>query len=104
MIDAAIPAEHGIVLAGILFLIGLVGVLARRDVLFVLFSVEIMLNAAGLASICAGSLQRQAEGQILFLFILAAAAAEVAIGLSLVLWFYHQRRTLDIDRASAMKG
>lgn len=99
-----IPIEHGIALAGFLLLVGLTGVLVRRDVLFTLFSVEIMLNAAGLAFISAGSLWGQADGQIMFMFILAAAAAEVAVGLSLVLWLYHHHGSLDIDRASTMKG
>lgn len=102
--NAGIPIEHGMALAAILFLIGLVGVVARRNALFILFSVEIMLNASGLAFICAGSLWAQADGQVMFMFILAVAAAEVAIGLALVLWLYHHHRSLDIDRANFLKG
>ena len=94
----------GLVLAGILFALGLVGVLVRRDVIFVLLSIEVMLNAAGLAFISAGARWRQPDGQVVFLFILTMAAAEVAVGLALVLALYHQNKSLDADAASRMKG
>ncbi len=100
----AIPMEHGLILAGILFVLGLVGVLARRNILFILLSIEIMLNAAGLAFIVAGSRWQQPDGQVMFLFILAMAAAEVSVGLALVLLLYHEFRTLDADSASNMRG
>jgi NADH-quinone oxidoreductase subunit K len=69
-----------------------------------LISVEVMLNAAGLAFVVAGSRWGQADGQIMFMFILAMAAAEVAVGLALMLQMYHQLKTLDIDAASSMRG
>ena len=93
-----------LVLAGILFALGLAGVLVRRNVVFVLMSIEVMLNAAGLAFISAGARWRQADGQVVFLFILAMAAAEVAVGLALVLALHHQYRSVDTDAASRMKG
>ena len=96
--------RDGLVLAGILFALGLVGVLVRRDVIFVLLSIEVMLNAAGLAFISAGARWRQPDGQVVFLFILTMAAAEVAVGLALVLALYHQNKSLDADAASRMKG
>jgi NADH-quinone oxidoreductase subunit K len=80
------------------------GLLVRRNVLFMLISVEIMLNAAGLAFIVAGSRWGQADGQVMFMFILAMAAAEVAIGLALILQMSQQLKTLDIDAASSMRG
>jgi NADH-quinone oxidoreductase subunit K len=80
------------------------GLLVRRNVLFMLISVEIMLNAAGLAFIVAGSHWGQADGQVMFMFILAMAAAEVAIGLALILQMSQQLKTLDIDAASSMRG
>ncbi len=91
-------------LAAVLFALGLVGVLVRRNLLFVLMSIEIMLNAAGLAFVAAGSRWHQPDGQVMFLFILAMAAAEVSVGLALVLRFHHQRHTLDADAASEMRG
>jgi NADH-quinone oxidoreductase subunit K len=95
---------HGLVLAAILFTLGLLGVLIRRNIMFMLLSVEIMLNAAGLAFVVAGARWGQADGQIMFLFILAMAAAEVSVGLALVLQLNHQFKTLDTDAASTMKG
>ncbi len=69
-----------------------------------LMSVEIMLNAVGLAFVVAGARWGQVDGQIMFIFILTMAAAEVSVGLALVLQFYHSFRTLDADAASTMKG
>jgi NADH-quinone oxidoreductase subunit K len=100
----AIPMEHGLALAGTLFVLGLVGVLARRNIVFMLMSIEIMLNAAGLAFVVAGARWGAADGQVMFLFILATAAAEVAVGLALVLQLYHRFRTVDADAASKMRG
>jgi NADH-quinone oxidoreductase subunit K len=79
-------------------------VLVRRNVIFMLMSIEIMLNAAGLAFIVAGSRWAQADGQVMFMFILAMAAAEVAVGLALILRMAHRFKTLDIDAASEMRG
>ncbi len=99
-----VPVEHGLLLAATLFGLGVLGVLVRRNVLFQLLSIEIMLNAASLAFIVAGARWRSADGQVMFLFILAMAAAEVSVGLALVLRFYHQRQTVDADAASKMRG
>ncbi|MGH9520573.1 MAG: NADH-quinone oxidoreductase subunit NuoK, partial [Terriglobales bacterium] len=77
--------ESGLLLAAVLFVLGLAGLLARRNLLLILVSIEVMLNAAGLAFVAAGATWHQADGQVMFLFILAVAASEVAIGLALVL-------------------
>jgi len=98
-----IPMSHGLILAGILFSLGLVGVLVRRNILFMLLSVEIMINAAGLAFIVAGARWGQPDGQIMFLFILCMAAAEVSVGLALIIQLYHRFKTLDADAASEMR-
>lgn len=100
----SIPMEHGLILAGILFSLGLVGVLTRRNVVFVLMSLEIMLNASGLAFIVAASRWGHAEGQIMFLMILTLAAAEVAVGLGLIIQMYRRFHTVDINVLSQMKG
>ena len=99
-----VSMEAGLLLAGILFMLGLVSVMIRRNVIFMLISVEIMLNAAGLAFIVAGSHWVQPDGQIMFIFILTMAAAEVSVGLALILQIYHQLKTLDSDAANFMKG
>jgi NADH-quinone oxidoreductase subunit K len=99
-----IPIEHALLLAAILFALGLIGLLTRRNVIFTLMSIEVMLNAAGLAFVAAGSRWAQPDGQVVFLFILAMAAAEVSVGLALVLGIYHRFHVLDTDAASSMKG
>jgi len=101
---AVVPLPHGLIVAGLLFGLGLLGVLVRRNIIFILMSIEVMLNAAGLAFVVAGSRWGQADGQIMFLFILAMAAAEVAVGLALVLQLYHRIGTLDADAAATLRG
>jgi NADH-quinone oxidoreductase subunit K len=101
---ASVPIDHGLILAGTLFTLGLVGVLVRRNVLFMLLSIEIMLNAAGLAFVLAGARWAQADGQVMFLFILTMAAAEVSVGLALILQIYHHTKTLDADAFDKMRG
>ncbi|MFD1001303.1 NADH-quinone oxidoreductase subunit NuoK [Ohtaekwangia kribbensis] len=100
----ALPIDMGLLLAGVLFTLGLISVLIRRNIIFMLISVEIMLNAAGLAFIVAGSRWAQADGQVMFIFILTMAAAEVSVGLALILQIYHQLKTLDSDAADKMNG
>jgi NADH-quinone oxidoreductase subunit K len=99
-----IPLEHGLILATILFLLGLVGVLTRRNLIFVLMSLEIMLNAAGLAFVVGASRWGEADGQVMFVMILSLAAAEVAIGLGLVLQLFNKHKTLDLDTLNKMRG
>ncbi len=99
-----IPIEHGLLLAGILFALGLAGLLVRRNLIFTLMSIEVMLNAAGLAFVTAGSRWAQPDGQVMFIFVLATAAAEVSVGLALLLQLYHQHKSLDADAASQMRG
>jgi NADH-quinone oxidoreductase subunit K len=99
-----VPLREGFMLAGVLFALGLIGVLVRRNLIFTLMSIEVMLNAAGLAFVAAGAQWGQPDGQVMFLFILAMAAAEVSVGLALVLELYRQYKSLDTDAISRMKG
>jgi NADH-quinone oxidoreductase subunit K len=99
-----IPFQHGLILAGILFSIGAMSLIIRRNIFFILLSIEIMLNAAGLAFVVAGAHWGQAEGQIMFIFILTMAAAEVSVGLAIVIQLYRRYRTLDVDAANEMQG
>lgn len=101
---STVPVEYGLLLAGILFMLGLISVLIRRNIIFMLISVEVMLNAAGLAFIVASARWSQADGQVMFIFILTMAAAEVSVGLALILQIYHQLKTLDTDAANKMNG
>ncbi|MCB1666500.1 MAG: NADH-quinone oxidoreductase subunit NuoK [Pseudomonadales bacterium] len=100
----AIPYEHGLILAAVLFVCGLLGVLTRRNIVFVLMSLEIMLNACGLAFVVASARWQHAEGQIMYLMILTLAAAEVAVGLGLIIQMYRRFHTVDISVLNEMKG
>ena len=99
-----VPLEHVLTLAGLLFTCGLMGLMLRRNVIFMLMSLEVMLNAAGLAFIAAGAYWGQADGQVMFLLILSVAAAEVAVGLGLVLQIQRRFKTLDMDQANRLRG
>ncbi len=99
-----IPLEYGLGVAGVLFALGVAGVLIRRSMIFVLLSLEVMLDAVGLAFIAAASAWGQPDGQIIFLFILAMAAAEISIGLALVLRLYQEKRNISVDEANEMRG
>jgi NADH-quinone oxidoreductase subunit K len=98
------PYGDVLLLAEILFLMGAVCAIARRNLLMILIGVEIMLNAAGLAFVAASLKWQQLDGQAFVLFILAVAASEVAVGLALIV--YSQRRTgsVDADAYNRMKG
>jgi NADH-quinone oxidoreductase subunit K len=96
-------ADMVLVVAAILFVLGLIGTLTRKNIIFILISVEIMLNAAGLAFVAAGAKWQQPDGQVMFLFILAMAAAEVSVGLALVLQAYHQHKTLDVEKLTQLR-
>ncbi len=98
-----VSIETQILLAGILFFLGLIGLLVRRNIIFMLMSVEIMLNSAGLVFIIAGTHWKQPDGQVMFIFILAVAAVEVSIGLALILQVYHHYKTLDVDSINKLK-
>ena len=100
----AITLEHGLLLAAALFVIGLVVAMTRRNLVFVLMSLEIMLNAAGLAFIVAGARWANADGQVMFLMILTLAAAEVAVGLGLIIQMHKRFKTIDIDLLSRLRG
>lgn len=105
MIEASgIPMEHGLALAGILFTLGLLGLMVRRNVLFMLMCLEIMMNAAALAFVVAGARWAQPDGQVMFLMILTLAACEACVGLALLLQLYRRWGSLDIDAASGMRG
>ncbi len=99
-----IPVEHGLILAAILFSLGTIGVLVRRNMIFILMSLEVMLNASALAFVVAGARWGQADGQLIYILILTLAAAEVGVGLGLVLQLYRRHHSLDADELSKMRG
>lgn len=99
-----VPLEHVQVLAALLFSMGLLGLMLRRNLIFMLMSLEVMLNAAALAFVAAGARWAQPDGQVIFLLILSVAAAEVAVGLGLVLQVQRQFKSLDMDAARRLRG
>lgn len=98
-----VPVETQILFAGILFFLGLIGLLVRRNLVFMLMSIEIMFNSAGLVFIIASHHWNQPDGQVMFIFILAVTAVEVAIGLALILQVHHHFKTLDVDKINNLK-
>jgi NADH-quinone oxidoreductase subunit K len=101
---AEINMTTGLIVAGILFGLGLVGVLVRRNIIFILLSLEVMLNACGLAFIVVGSALNQPDGQVMYFFILAVAASEMALGLGLILNLHHNYKTLYTNALNQMRG
>lgn len=102
--NLSISIQMVMLLAALLFVLGIAGVIIRKNIIFMLLSVEVMLNAAGLAFVAAGSQWAQPDGQVMFIFILVMAAAEVAIGLALILQMHHIHKSLDIDKLKKMNG
>jgi len=99
-----VPMHHVLLLAGLLFSCGLLGLMLRRNLIFMLISLEVMLNASALAFVAAGARWGQPDGQVMFLLILSVAAAEVAVGLGLVLQIQRRFKTLDMDQATRLRG
>lgn len=97
------PLEWYLVLSGLLFTIGLVGVLVRRHVLVILMSVELMLNAGNIALIAFGRHLNSLSGQIFVVFVITVAAAEAAIGLGIILALAHHKDTTDVRDMDIMK-
>ena len=98
-----IPIEQQLLLAGFLFLIGLMGILVRRNFLFMLMSLEIMMNSAGLAFIMVGAHFNQPDGQVMFIFILSVAAAEVSVALALVILMFRHFKNLNTKNLNTLK-
>jgi NADH-quinone oxidoreductase subunit K len=99
-----VPVEYYIILSAILFSIGVLGVLVRRNALIIFMSIELMLNAANLAVVAFGSVIRSFSGQIFVFFVIAVAAAEVAVGLALIVEIFKSKHSIDVDQMSSLKG
>ena len=93
-----------LVLAAALFCIGVYGVLARRNGVMVLMSIELILNSVNINLVAFGAMQGNLTGQVFALFIIAVAAAEVGVGLAIVLAIFRNRRSVDLDEVDLMKG
>ena len=93
-----------LMLAAILFCIGVYGVLARRNAVLVLMSIELILNAVNINLVALGTFHGQSTGQVFALFIVAVAAAEVGVGLALVRMLYRNKKSIDVDDVDLLKG
>jgi len=99
-----VPVEYYLGLASILFILGALGVLIRRNSLIIFMSVELMLNAANLAFVSFARHWQQPSGQIFVFFIMTVAAAEVAVGLALIVTIFKSKASIDVDQMSSLKG
>ncbi|CAG9000961.1 MAG: NADH-quinone oxidoreductase subunit K [Candidatus Celerinatantimonas neptuna] len=99
-----IPLQHSLILAAILFVLGLTGLLIRRNLLFMLISLEVMINASALAFVAAGSYWQQADGQVMYILAITLAAAEASVGLAMLLQLHRRRQSLNVDSVSEMRG
>ena len=99
-----IPIEHYILLSAILFCIGVLGVLTRRNAIIIFMSVELMLNSVNLLLAAFSTLHADPAGQIMVFFIMAVAAAEVAVGLAIIVMIFRNIHSIDIAELSRLKG
>ncbi len=99
-----VPVDYYIALSAILFVIGSLGVLSRRNPLIIFMSIELMLNAANLAFVAFARMYDSFSGQIFVFFVIAVAAAEVAVGLALIVEIFKTRRDINVDEMNSLKG
>jgi len=99
-----LTVNHFVILSAILFSIGAVGVLVRRNPLIMFMSIELMLNAANLAFVGFSRYLQSMDGQVFVFLILTVAAAEVAVGLAIIVALFRAREIVDVDEANALKG
>jgi NADH-quinone oxidoreductase subunit K len=98
-----IPLNWYLILSAILFMVGVLGFFLKRNIIALLLSVEIMLNAVNLTFVAFSSRQGQISGQVFVFFVLVVAAAEAAVGLALVIAIFRNRETLNVDRSNLLK-
>lgn len=96
--------EFGIYIALVMFLIGFLGMMCRKNIIFIMLSVELMLNAANLAFVSASSLTESLDGQVIMFFVIAIAACEAAVGLALIMALYRTKSTVEVDVLRILKG
>jgi NADH-quinone oxidoreductase subunit K len=100
----SVPTEAFIVLSMVLFVIGAMGVMLRRNAILVFMSVEMMLNAANLSLVAFARQWGQMEGQVFVFFVMTVAAAEVAVGLALIVSIFRNKKSINIDDLHQMEG
>ena len=99
-----VPIQYFISLSAILFTIGILGVLIRRNAIIIFMSVELMLNSANLAFIAFARMFQSLDGQVFVFFVMAVAAAEVAVGLALIVAIFRNKQSIDVDQINSPHG
>ncbi|HOV91881.1 MAG TPA: NADH-quinone oxidoreductase subunit NuoK [Candidatus Kapabacteria bacterium] len=99
----AIPIEYYLILAGVLFAIGILGVIIRRNAIVIFMAIEIMLNSVNLTFIAFSSYLGDISGQVFVFFVMAVAAAESAIGLAIILALFRKKQTIYVDEVNTLK-
>lgn len=99
-----LPIQYYIALSAILFTLGALGVLIRRNAIVIFMSIELMLNSANLAFVAFARLHESLTGQLFVFFVMAVAAAEVAVGLALIVTIFRTRQSIDIDQLNNLRG
>jgi len=100
---SALTLNHYLVVSGLLFALGIAGVIIRRNVLVIYMALEMNLNAANLALVAFSKFNKIVDGQILVFFIIAIAAAEVAVGLAIIVALYRRKQTVSVDELTTMR-
>jgi NADH-quinone oxidoreductase subunit K len=98
------PIQYYLILSVIMFVIGIVGVLVRRNAIVIFMCMEMMFNAANLAFVAFASLHNALDGQLFVFFVMTVAAAEVAVGLALMVAIFRAKQSIDVDQMSSLKG
>ena len=99
----ALTLNHYLIVSGLLFALGIAGVIIRRNALVIYMALEMNLNAANLALVAFSKFNKIVDGQILVFFIIAIAAAEVAVGLAIIVALYRRKRTVSVDELTTMR-
>jgi NADH-quinone oxidoreductase subunit K len=98
------PIQFYLLLSVLMFVIGIVGVLVRRNAIVIFMCLEMMFNAANLAFVAFASYYNALDGQLFVFFVMAVAAAEVAVGLALMVAIFRAKHSIDVDQMSSLKG
>jgi NADH-quinone oxidoreductase subunit K len=104
MQPSPVPIEYYVILSAVLFILGVLGVLVRRNAIMIFMSVELMLNSANLALVAFARQWGNVGGQLIVFFVITIAAAEVAIGLALIVAIFKTKKSIDVDELNSMQG
>ena len=99
-----ITTSHYVILAGVLFAVGLIGVITRRNAIIVLMSLELMMNSSNILFVAFSRVHEQWDGHVFVLFVMTVAAAEAAVALAIIIALFRQKESVDVESVDAMRG